>query len=81
MPLFLCALEDLRREEFRVGETADHVMVFEDPLQEVGQRAHQTVAPTGLRSLLVRGGGNPDVDGLLRPATMPDLDFPDARIL
>ena len=64
-----------------MGEAADHVVVFEDPLQEVGQRAHQTVAPTGLRSLLVRGGGNPDVDGLLCTAPVFDLDFPDARIL
>lgn len=81
MPLFLCAFEDLRRKEFRVCEAADHVVVFEDPFQQVGQSAHQAVAPAGLCSLLVRGGGDADVDGFLRTAPVFNLDFPDARIL
>lgn len=74
-------MELLRWIEFRMGEAADHVVVFEDPLQKVGQGAHQAVAPTGLRTLLVRGGGDADVDGFLRTAPVFNLDFPDARIL
>ena len=81
MPLFLCAFEDLRRKEFRVCEATDHVVVFEDPFHQVGQCAHQAVAPAGLGPLLVGSRGDPDVDGFLRAATVPDLDFPDARIL
>lgn len=73
--------ELLRRVEFRMGEAADHVVVFEDPFQQVGQGAHQAVAPAGLRTLLVGGGCNADVDGFLGAAAMLDLDFPDAGIL
>ncbi len=64
-----------------MGETTDHVMVFEDPLHQVGHRAHQTVAPAGLRALLVGGGGDADVDDFLRAAAVFDLDLPDTRIL
>lgn len=74
-------MELLRREKFRMGETADHVMVFEDPLHQVGESTHQAVASAGLRALLVGGGGDADVDGFLRAAAMLDLDLPDARVL
>lgn len=64
-----------------MGETADHVVVFEDALQQVGECAHQAVAPAGLRTLLVGGRGDADVDCLLGAAAVLDLDFPYAGIL
>ena len=64
-----------------MGEAADHIMVFENALQQVGQCAHQAVAPAGLRTLLVSGRSDADVDGLLSAATVFDFDFPDAGVL
>ena len=73
--------EPLRRIVLRMGEAADHVVVFKDPFQQMGQGAHQTVAPASLRTLLVGSRGDTDVDGFLRPASMLDLDLPYPRIL
>ena len=64
-----------------MGEAADHVVVFEDPLQKMGQCTHKAVAPAGLGPLLVGSRGDPDIDGFLRAATVPDLDFPDTGVL
>lgn len=63
------------------GETADHIVVFKDALQQVGECAHQAVAPAGFRTLLVGGRSYADVDCLLGAATMLDFNFPDAGIL
>ena len=81
MPLFLCALKDLRRIEFRVCKAAGQVFVVLDGLQEVCHGTGQAVAFAPFLTPGLSAGNHPDLHGLAAAAYAFDTEFVDARIL